>query len=280
MARLTYVNDFVTYLVLTYVKSRLTCAACFKLNHVPLTRGGSSVPQTYGTHSRGARGRARTDATAHHGRLWPRFWTLSASTARCASNAPPHTVLRPSVPPHAASAYRPLQHMHHATTQPQPRARNATAARHGRLCGRSRRLSISAARGASDAPQSVERRPSGQPLAASARRATAAHERSMRPAGAAARATPPPPTTAASEGDPGGYRYLRIAARLMRRHTPCRNHRSRRQPLPRVGPPQHMRRPQLQPRAERRRRPPRPSLRAIRGSIRISDSSCVERAAD
>ena len=46
MARLTYVNDFVTYLVLTYVKSRVTCAACFKLNHVPLTRGGSSVPQT------------------------------------------------------------------------------------------------------------------------------------------------------------------------------------------------------------------------------------------
>ena len=48
MARLTYVNDFVTYLVLTYVKSRVTCAACFKLNHVPLTRGGSSVPQTRG----------------------------------------------------------------------------------------------------------------------------------------------------------------------------------------------------------------------------------------
>ena len=63
----------------------------------------------YGTHSRGARGRARTDATAHHGRLWPRFRTLSASTARCASNAPPHAVLRPSVPPHAASPYRPLQ---------------------------------------------------------------------------------------------------------------------------------------------------------------------------
>ena len=68
-------------------------------------------PMRYGTHSRGAQGRARIGAAAHHGRLWACFLALSASTARRASNAPSAEVLRPPGPLPSAAAYRPLQHM-------------------------------------------------------------------------------------------------------------------------------------------------------------------------
>ena len=49
--------------------------------------------------SRGARGRARIAADAHHGRLLGRSAALSASPARAASHAPRHTPLQPQAGP-------------------------------------------------------------------------------------------------------------------------------------------------------------------------------------
>ena len=52
----------------------------------------------------------------------------------------------------------------------------------------------------------------------------------------AARGPTPPLTTAASGRASGLYPHLQLAARRMRRHTPCYAHLSRRTPLPRIGP--------------------------------------------
>ena len=53
---------------------------------------------------------------------------------------------------------------------------------------------------------------------------TSAHCSTYNASATAARGSMPPPTTAASEGDPGGYQYLRLMARLMRRGAPCRDY--------------------------------------------------------
>ena len=67
--------------------------------------------------SRGARGRARIAADAHHGRLWGRSAAPSASTSRGASNAPPGSVLQP----HHRRQPRPrvgsLQHLRRRTAE-------------------------------------------------------------------------------------------------------------------------------------------------------------------
>ena len=94
------------------------------------------------------------------------------------------------------------------------RARIGAAAHHGRLLGRSAALSAPTACGASNAPRVNVLRPSGAPLAASARRAAASHATA---AAEAARRSPPLLTTAASWGDPRLDPHLLVAAHRTRR---------------------------------------------------------------
>ena len=67
--------------------------------------------------SRGARGRARIAANAHHGRLLGRPAALSASPGRVTSGAPRGIPLRPQAEPRAASARLPMA----ASATPRPR---------------------------------------------------------------------------------------------------------------------------------------------------------------
>ena len=94
----------------------------------------------------------------------------------------------------------------------------------------------------------------------------------------AARGSPPTPIRTASGRPPGGYHYLQLAARLMRRRAHSCDHMARRKLHPRVGPllpPKwpHTRR--EQPRADRRRGSPRPPPGALPAAIGI----CVARHA-
>ena len=101
------------------------------------------------------------------------------------------------------------------------RAPSAAIAHHDRLWGRSRRLIISPAHGASVEPQGAELQPRGPPPAASARWPAARSRDAAAEAREAARGSPLLPTTAASWGDPRLYPHLRLTARRMRRRLTC-----------------------------------------------------------
>ena len=92
------------------------------------------------------------------------------------------------------------------------RAPTAAIAHHDRLWGRSRRLIISPAHGASVEPQGAELQPRDPPPAASAHRPAAAPETRAAEAREGARGMASRPIRTASGGDPGGYAYLRLAA--------------------------------------------------------------------
>ena len=162
-----------------------------------------------------ARGSTLLPTTAASGRasgLYPHL-QLGACPMRCHTTCNAHLARRRPLP-HVG----PLQHIQRLS---HGRARIDAAAHHGRLRGRSRRLSISTDCGASDAPPHAVPQPQVPPPTASARRAAAAHAKAS---AAAARGTPLPPTTAASADHLGLHPHLRHTARLMRRTASSGDH--------------------------------------------------------